>query len=194
MKVISGKLRGHLVTKSSIGPNVRPTSEKVRGAIFSSVNSFISLESVRILDLYGGTGAMGIEGISRGAEYACFVETDRNTFLSLQENLNRLGIYSVTKSVCRSAEKFIALGNADRPKYGLVIIDPPYAKHPGVKILELLKENEFLEDGAIIVVESGAKFDMSNQAVEFSLLRNKVYGDTSVWIYRYELSVTSELD
>ena len=151
VRVIAGTARGRGL-KSPKGESVRPTSDKVRGALFSILLSRRRIEGVAVLDLFAGTGALGIEALSRGAGRAVFVEKDTRTAKIVEENLVLTGLVERAQVIRADAERLDlpALGRFD-----FVFADPPYAlvqKSRAVAALEAL-----LADGAVAIVEHDVK-------------------------------------
>ncbi len=163
----------------------RPTSSKVREAIFSTLNHALSgFTDLRILDLFAGSGACAIESISRGASEALAVEKDSRAIQTIKSNAQNLGITSL-RTLAMDALSAVG-GEAKFGKFDLVFIDPPYSVKDEVisQLLEQLAQG-WLTDGAIVVVEraKSSSFNYPVKLVEFS---KKVYGDTSVWYGQYE--------
>lgn len=147
VRVIAGSARGRQL-KSPKGTSVRPTSDKVRGAIFSILLSRRELEGAAVLDLFAGTGALGIEALSRGAASAVFLEKDSRTAAVTAENVTLTGFESVSKVVRGDAERFdlSTLGRFD-----VVFVDPPYAIVPRSRAIAGLAG--VLAEGGVAVVE-----------------------------------------
>ena len=178
MRVIAGALGGRRL-KAPPGRTTRPTSDRVKEALFALLGD---LAGARALDLYAGAGGLGIEAISRGAARAVFIERDRRAVRTLRENLDSLGLGSERAEV-RAADVLAAL-RAARTRaetYDLVFIDPPYrrASDLGHELSLLLPS--LLEPEARIVVESDRRAPLQLQA---HLERERTYGDTSIKIHR----------
>jgi 16S rRNA (guanine966-N2)-methyltransferase len=178
MRVIAGRLGGR-VLKAPKGRMTRPTSEKVREALFSALGT---IEGAEVLDLFAGTGALGIEAISRGAKKAVFVERDGSALGALQENLQALRIESSEAEV-RRGDAFGALRTARRREetYDLVFIDPPYrrAHDWGPELSAVLPS--MLRPAARVVVESDRRAPLE---LQLEVLQQRRYSDTSITIYR----------
>ena len=119
MRVVSGELRGRRI-ESPVGDATRPTTDKVREAVFNALGSAGILDGATVLDLFAGTGAMGIEALSRGAQRCVFVERDRNALVTLHRNIESLGLAERSEIVQGDA-----LGAASRDA-DVLIADPPY--------------------------------------------------------------------
>ncbi|MEE9400935.1 MAG: RsmD family RNA methyltransferase, partial [Dehalococcoidia bacterium] len=122
MRVIAGKAKGHSL-KSLRGSAIRPTSDLIRGAIFSMLET-VATDWSRVLDLYAGTGALGIEALSRGAEWADFVEKKPRLCALIKENLESTGFAAQGAVYCVSAAKALSILDGE---YGILFMDPPYA-------------------------------------------------------------------
>jgi 16S rRNA (guanine966-N2)-methyltransferase len=178
MRVIAGRLGGR-VLKAPKGRRTRPTSDKVREALFSALGA---IEGAEVLDLFAGTGALGIEAISRGAKRAVFVERDGSALGALEENLRALRIESSEAEV-RRGDALEALRTARRREetYDLVFIDPPYRQAPdwGPELSAMLPS--MLRPAARVVVESDRRAPLE---LQLELLQQRRYGDTSITIHR----------
>jgi len=176
MRVVGGKLRSRSIT----GPKsqaVRPTSDRSREALFNIlVHAYGDpVTAARVLDLFAGTGALGIEAISRGAAYALFVDDGVEARSLLRGNVETLGLGGVTRIFRRDATK---LGPAHPVEpFDLVFLDPPYGKGLAEKALASAREGGWLKPQALIVVEEAA--DAGFKAPEgFEALERRTYDDT----------------
>ncbi|HVY44643.1 MAG TPA: 16S rRNA (guanine(966)-N(2))-methyltransferase RsmD, partial [Minicystis sp.] len=124
MRVIAGALGGRRLVAPP-GRATRPTSDRVREAVFSALGD---VEGAVVLDLFAGTGALGIEALSRGAAHATFVENARASLAALRENLAALGLGATSSVIAQPAARAVAsLAGAPGPAFDLVLVDPPYA-------------------------------------------------------------------
>jgi 16S rRNA (guanine966-N2)-methyltransferase len=179
MRVIAGKYGGRRL-RSPRGRATRPTSERVREALFSMLGE---LEGAVVLDLFAGTGALAIEALSRGAARAVLVERDARALAALRANLTELGVQAAQAEV-RRGEALAALRNASerRETYDLVFVDPPY-RHAGVLGRELgAALPPLLAPGARVVWESDRRTEPPALPLEVQLRRT--YGDTAITIHR----------
>src|SRR5688500_13537138 len=151
MRVIAGSARGRKL-KTPKGDAVRPTSDKVRGAIFSILLARRPLEGATVLDLFAGTGALGIEALSRGAKTAVFVEKDSRTAALIEENLAATGFTERGRVIRVDAERF-PLG--DLPPFDFVFADPPYALVQESRAVAAM--GPLLATGGIALVEHDVK-------------------------------------
>lgn len=177
MRVIAGSLGGRRL-KAPPGRGTRPTSDRVREAIFSILGE---LDGERVLDLFAGTGALGIEALSRGAASAVFVERDVRAAGVLRENLGALGLGRDRAEIRRSDAIAALRTAAERAElYDLILIDPPYGDAPrlGGRLSALLPA--LLAPNARIVAESDRRGALE---LEAPILTKRRYGDTSITIH-----------
>lgn len=180
MRVIAGRLGGRRL-KAPRGRVTRPTSDRVREALFSTLGE---LDGASVLDLFAGTGALGIEALSRGAARAVFVERDAGATRTLAENLRNLGIASEQAEVRRGdVPAVLRSARAREETYDLVFIDPPYghAHDWGPELSAILPS--LLRPTARVVVESDRRAPLE---LDVELEQDRRYGDTSIRIHRYQ--------
>ncbi|MFZ0766477.1 16S rRNA (guanine(966)-N(2))-methyltransferase RsmD [Bradyrhizobium sp.] len=176
MRVVGGRLKGRNLASPS-SRDIRPTADRLREAIFNIlIHAYDDpIEEARVLDLFAGTGALGIEAISRGAKFALFVDNGAEARALMRDNVETLGLGGVTKVYRRDATD---LGPAHPMEpFSLVFIDPPYAKGLADKALVSLRDGGWLTPGALVVVEE-AKAAAFKAAEGFSELERRAYDDT----------------
>ena len=183
MRIVGGKYRHRLIVFPDDMAHTRPTKDRIREAIFSAIGD---ISDYRALDLYAGSGAMGIEALSRGASHVTFVDVSALAVKTVSENLNSLKVdkkeYEILKTTDVSAvESFKAKNN----KFDLVFLDPPYEKGEYEKIVDLLLSNNLLSDKAILVLESNRPVKLEN--VDYQKNKEYHYGDIMVFIYWRQL-------
>lgn len=179
MRVIAGRAKGHRL-RGPPSRGTRPTSDLVRGAVFSALDS-MGADLRRALDLYAGSGALGIEALSRGAEWCDFVERDGRACASIRENLAKTGFQEQAKVHRGSAER--VLERLEGP-YTLVLADPPYA-HGASPTLERLTESGLAVAGStILVLEHSSREEGPDRLTGLSRVRTLRHGDSAVSIYR----------
>jgi 16S rRNA (guanine966-N2)-methyltransferase len=187
---ISGGIHRSRVLASPRGSSTRPTSDRVREALFSILESRGALAGARVIDFYAGTGALGLEALSRGADFATFVESDRRALEALGRNIETLRERKRTRvlpqPVLRAATTLANDGAT------LVFFDPPYAdvaRGDGVaKLLDEVTARSVVRDGATLVLEHASRDDFQ---VKTPLLREtdaRTYGDTTLKFYLYTLA------
>lgn len=163
---MSGELGGRKLT-SPEGEDTRPTSERVREAIFNSLFSLDAIDDARVLDAFAGSGALGIEALSRGAVHTTFVETGHRALAALRDNLDTLGLVGRSTVVPADAHGVLARGEA----FDLVLLDPPYGYDEWPALLGAMPA------GALIVIESDREIEVPE---EWVVHRVKHYGGTVV--------------
>ncbi|HUS30407.1 MAG TPA: 16S rRNA (guanine(966)-N(2))-methyltransferase RsmD [Kofleriaceae bacterium] len=179
MRIVGGDLRGR-VLQAPAGMDTRPTSEKVREAIFNILPDVTGLE---VLDLFAGSGALGLEALSRGAEFATFVEKSRGAATVLKDNIAKLGLANQTKVVTGDAIALSAKPLAQRP-YMLVFLDPPYKSDLAVRAAKSLSTHRLLTDDAIVVIEHDRIHAPPDQLESLLRTDERKYGDTMVSFFR----------
>lgn len=178
IRIGAGKHKG-LFLKVPQSKNTRPTMDKVRQAIFSAIKDK-SVNAV-VLDLFAGSGSMGIEAISRGAKKCYFIDRDRNTFKTLKENVLSLKEQE-DKFALFLTDYRLFLKKSRGVRFDLVFLDPPYRFTIDADIIRYLMENEMLEEGAVIVSEQ----DYPNESIDGLSMKEYRYGQKHVAIYKKE--------
>ena len=178
MRVITGKARG-INLKTPDGMATRPTADRVKEALFSIIQ--YDIPSARILDLFAGTGQLGIEALSRGAVSAIFVDEREEACRLVRENLKRTKLESGAKVIRSDYMQF--LKNC-REKFDIILLDPPYAEVFLENSLNLITEIDILQSGGIIVTERPADKELPWEFPGYSRSRDYKYGKTLITIYR----------
>ena len=179
-RIIAGAARGRRL-KAPAGEQTRPTSDRVREALFSSLDSHLgSLAGLRFLDLYAGSGAVGLEARSRGAAAVTLVEQDRRTATLIRENVRTLG-FSEVEVVAGSVARVLA--TAPRTAYDVVFLDPPYSLGDDRVRADLgaLVAQGWLADGAVVVVERSTRSGDVVWPEGLLAARYRRYGETTLW-------------
>lgn len=158
---------------------VRPTADRVKEAVFSAISSRIDLAGVRVLDLFAGSGALGIEALSRGAARATFVERDRKTCRVLVENLDACGFKPQSEVLTRSVLGAIGQLGESSSAFDLILIDPPYADRVLGDVLAEIDRGGVAAPGAVVVAEHGEDEEVED-AGDLRLTRTRRYGSTCV--------------
>jgi 16S rRNA (guanine966-N2)-methyltransferase len=176
-RIVAGSLGGRRLVVPPKG--TRPTSERVREAMFSTITSRLSLDGARVLDLYAGSGALGIEALSRGAGYALFVESNRRAAAVLSENLAALGLREA--HVVAVSAQALAARPPDEP-FDLLLADPPYALSGESLsgVLSSLNGAGWLAPGALLAVERPARSAELAWPEGVEPVTTRRYGDTLV--------------
>lgn len=178
MRVIGGDARGRTL-KAPRGLRTRPTSDLLRGAIFSMLAA-MQVQPARVLDLYAGTGALGIEALSRGCERADFVERDRLACDAIRDNLRRADFGARARVLCMPVAR--ALPRLEGA-YDLVFLDPPYADRGAASLLDSPAARALLTEEAMIVYEHSRRDSPPENLGGLPLQRTRSHGSASVSFY-----------
>jgi 16S rRNA (guanine(966)-N(2))-methyltransferase RsmD len=182
MRVTGGKIRGtHLKTLPR--RSIRPTTSVVRQAIFSLLDNSTA-NWRRVLDLYAGTGALGIEALSRRAEWVDFVDYRRSCCDIIRANLERIGELQRAHIYCCSVSK--ALGFLEN-SYDIILIDPPYSDPSTDNLLINIAKSNLLRENSTIVLCHANRFPLNSDYDGLHLVRQRRYGDTFIFIYQKEV-------
>ena len=177
MRIIAGQFRGRAlatVGKGDRGAHLRPTADRVRESLFSILAHLDVIDGARVLDLFAGTGALGLEALSRGAGHVSFVDDGRVAGGLIRKNINLTGSAGQTDLIRRDATR---LGdNSDAP-FDLVFLDPPYGKGLGLRALEAAGSGNWLTTEALIVCEESTPLPVP---AGFTLQDRRKYGSTHV--------------
>ena len=174
MRVISGTAGGRQL-KSLPGDAVRPTADHVKEALFNILQ--FDLEGRRVLDLFGGTGQLGIEALSRGAREAVFTDQSKNSVSLIRENLKRCGM----KAPVLQTDALSYLNRGE--KFDIIFIDPPYDAGLYAPVLERINAVDNLTEGGIIIVEARASEALPAMKAPYRMLREKKYGSVKIGLY-----------
>lgn len=185
-RIVAGAARGRRL-RVPPGTTTRPTSDRVREALFSSLESLLDgLDGARVLDLYAGSGALGLEALSRGATHVTFIENDARAVRTIKANVAAVGLPGATV-VQGPVERVLATGdgNADERPYDLVMADPPYAlgeSELGAVLARLTAG--WLAAEAVVVVERDRRGEPVRWPDGLNGLRERAYGETVLWYGR----------
>ncbi len=185
MRIVAGQYGGRRLEVSK-GHDIRPTSDKVRGAIFNALEAMGVVRGARALDCFCGTGALGLEALSRGAEFCTFIDKDKRSLALARENVETLGAEEHSAFILRDALRFKVVEHT--PKYSLAFLDPPYRKELISPVLQGLGEGRCFDTGAVIVMESERGYAPSLSG-SFTVHSTKIYGDTQVQFVIYNAEV-----
>ncbi|SFT56617.1 16S rRNA (guanine(966)-N(2))-methyltransferase RsmD [Sedimentitalea nanhaiensis] len=182
MRIVAGTFRGRTlasVGKGDMGAHLRPTTDRVRESLFNVLTQTGAIPQARVLDLFAGTGALGLEALSRGASHVTFVETGRVAMDLIRKNIALTGSAGQTGLSRRDA---VRLGPNPEAPYDLVFLDPPYGKGMGEKALALAAQGDWIAPRALIVWEENAPMPAP---AGFLLRDRRKYGDTHVTILEW---------
>lgn len=180
MRVITGKARG-VVLKTPTGMATRPTSDRVKEALFSIIQ--FEIPAAKVLDLFGGTGQLGIEALSRDAESAVFVDERQDACGLIRENLRRTGLEKRANVVCSD---YLAYLKRCKEKFHIIFLDPPYAEVFLENALKMITEIDILQSGGIIVLERPLGKELALEFPGYHRSRDYKYGNTLLTLYRKE--------
>jgi 16S rRNA (guanine(966)-N(2))-methyltransferase RsmD len=180
MRVITGKARG-VKLKTPDGMATRPTADRVKEALFSVIN--FDIPGANVLDLFGGTGQLGIEALSRGANHATFVDESDKACLLIKENLRRTKLEQQGR-VVRS--DYLSFLRNNKGQYDIIFLDPPYAEVFLENALKCITEIDILRSGGIIVCERPLDKELPWQYSGYSRSKDYKYGKTLITLYRKE--------
>jgi 16S rRNA (guanine966-N2)-methyltransferase len=192
MRIIAGTYRSRLL-KSAKGLTLRPTSDYLRETLFNVLGAGIS--DSRFLDLFAGTGAVGIEALSRGASHVTFIENHAATAALLRQNLESLKIMSGVSVISADALRGLQTLQAKRkpggPGYDYVFLDPPYAAASEyTRVLQHLASSDILSPGAIVIVECRKTLDLPESYGALQRVRALRHGDSALSFYREAISTS----
>ncbi|MFL6163044.1 MAG: 16S rRNA (guanine(966)-N(2))-methyltransferase RsmD [Jatrophihabitantaceae bacterium] len=181
-RIVGGLARGRRLAVPPL--RTRPTSDRAREALFNTLRGELEIAGARVLDLYAGSGAVGLEALSRGAAAAVFVESDRRAAAVLADNVAALSLPGATIRRL-TAESYLAAAGADEP-FDLVFADPPYAMPAGsvVSMLHLLVSHDWLAPEAVVVLERSAREPEPDWPVEIKPIKHRRYGEGCLWYGR----------
>jgi 16S rRNA (guanine966-N2)-methyltransferase len=180
VRIVAGDHRGRTLFVPD-GSHVRPTSDRVREALFNILeHSIRPPRGAKVLDLFAGSGALGLEALSRGAEFVLFVDDHADSRAAVRRNIEALGATGHTKLYRRDATKLGPLPKGVPGPFNLVFLDPPYDKGLVPLAVASATEGKWLSPNALLVIECGA-----NETLEldgFKIVDQRVYGDTSLYL------------
>ncbi|MCJ0904867.1 16S rRNA (guanine(966)-N(2))-methyltransferase RsmD [Rhodococcus sp. SRB_17] len=185
-RIIAGLAGGRRLRVPPVG--TRPTSDRVREALFSALEARIDLDGCAVLDLFAGSGALGLEALSRGAEHVMLVESDAKAAAVIKDNMATV---SLTGAVLRAAPVAAVVSGPSAREYDIVIADPPYAitDEAVISMLENLRSNKWVGEGTIVVLERSSRSPETAWPEGFEAVKAKKYGEA-----RIELATCYGLD
>jgi 16S rRNA (guanine966-N2)-methyltransferase len=183
MRIVAGKFRGAQI-EAPKGLATRPTSDRVRQALFNVLEHGapdFDFDGARVLDLFAGSGALGLEALSRGARFCVFIEEGTEARASIRRNVEKLGLTGATKIWRRDATKLGGAGTLQ--PFDLIFCDPPYGKGLGEPAIAAAVEGGWVKQGAIAVLEERADLEVA-WPPPFAEIDRRRYGDTAIAIAR----------
>ena len=182
MRIIAGQNRGRKL-KAVPGMNTRPTADRVKEAVFSSIEGM--LYGCRVLDVFSGTGNIALEAVSRGASEAVLLEKNKEALKVIKENVDVCGHNKCTVIGGDSMESLNLLGKKKK-QFDLIYIDPPYKSDLYQMTLKKIEEKSLLADDGIIIMECAKNASLYTKNSIFFIYKEKTYGDTSVVYLKYK--------
>ncbi|MEZ5891985.1 MAG: 16S rRNA (guanine(966)-N(2))-methyltransferase RsmD [Parvularculaceae bacterium] len=186
MRIIGGKFRGRTIVAPK-GLVSRPTADRTRESLFNILSSRgdFSFEGARVIDLFAGSGALGFEAMSRGAEWCLFVETDAAARGAIRDNAEALALFGVTRIHRRSATDLGRKPAGVGPPFNLAFLDAPYRKDLTAPAMDALSKGDWLAKGALVIAEQG---EDETPAVAEGFVEDdrRRYGAAQIGIYIYE--------
>lgn len=174
LTITAGAHRGR---RLRVPPGIRPTTDRVRAALFDALQG---PPPARVLDLFAGSGALGIEALSRGADYVCFIERSRRAVAAIRQNLDMLDLRNRAEVVTGDARRTALARGAP---FGLVFADPPYADNPWEALFSALGAPGLLEDDAVVVSETSSRSGAPPAPSGWHCLKERRHGDTTFAIF-----------
>ena len=178
MRVITGKARG-ISLKTPDGMLTRPTADRVKEALFSIIQ--FEIPGARVLDLFGGTGQLGIEALSRGAASAVFVDSREDACRLIRENLKRTKLETYGKVVKMDYLQYL---QHCKEKFEIIILDPPYAEVFLENAIKSISEIDILQSGGIIIAERPLEKELPWEFAGYTRSKDYKYGNTLLTVYR----------
>lgn len=173
MRVIAGSAK-RISLKTPEGLKTRPTTDRIKETLFSMIQ--FDLIQCNFLDLFSGSGSIGIEALSRGAEKCTFVERDKEALQCIQENLKKTDLADRSKVLAKNVEE--ALTTLEPQSYHIIFMDPPYANEEVTKTLDCIWENDVLAEDGYIIVEHGS--DTVVKTSKFNIMKTKEFRTTTM--------------
>jgi 16S rRNA (guanine966-N2)-methyltransferase len=183
-RIVAGRLGGRRLAVPP-GRDVRPTSDRAREALFGTVGSMLDLTGARVLDLYAGSGAVGLEALSRGAAHALLVEADARAAATITANIQTLGLTASATLVRDKVERFLDGAPPGGTTYDLVFADPPYAL-PDAAVAALLERvgSAWVSEDAVVVIERASRGAGPAWPASLRPTKQRRYGEGTLWYGR----------
>ena len=186
MRIIGGKYARRIIRTPKNLP-VRPTTDLAKESLFNILGHKLDFHDKNVLDLFAGTGAFGVEALSRGAESVFFIDIDSDSISVLKDNIKSISLENHTRILKWDPTKNLNCLRSWRPAFNLVFMDPPYNKNLIAATLQNLHNSEYMESGTRIVVEHSRQEPIPKDKEPFILLDQRRYGKTLVSFFNYVL-------
>ncbi|MDP4092677.1 MAG: 16S rRNA (guanine(966)-N(2))-methyltransferase RsmD [Bacillota bacterium] len=181
LRVISGSARGHKL-KTPKGLSTRPTTDRVKESVFNIISAYI--EDADILDLFSGTGSLGIEALSRGAHRGVFVDESRECYGIIKDNLIHTKLNDNAEVFTNDCVSAVKLLGERKMQFNIIFMDPPYSKNLVEVALNSIEKNDIIKFSGLIVAEHRSTDIVPESAGKLVLVRRKEYGETAVSFYK----------
>ncbi len=182
MRITGGQYRGRIINVPK-GKDIRPTSDKVRQAVFNSLLQYGLPQDAQVLDMFCGTGVLGLEALSRGAQFCTFIDKDRNSVRCAEQDIAALDVNAQCKTICKDSTKLGERALNYLPA-NLAFLDPPYRQNLVLPALMSAVKQGWLAADALCVIEAETGTEIFVPEV-FTMVKRKKYGDTQIVICRY---------
>ena len=182
VRVIAGTAKGRLL-KAVPGIGTRPTTDKVKEAIFSMIGPYF--DGGLGLDLFAGTGGLGIEALSRGLDRVIFIDMEKTSIQVIEDNLKTLGFKDQAEVYRNEAQRALQVLSKRGLKFDLIFLDPPYSMKQVDELLLQMQQMDMIQDQATVLVEHDAKHVYPDEIGRFKVRKRTNYGETAVAIYLY---------
>ena len=191
MRIIGGTAKGRRLqtppkstAKRTGRPVIRPTADRAREALFSIIGS--EVENGEVLDLFAGTGALGLEALSRGARSAVFVDKNSQSIKLIQKNIELCGFSDKSSIIKRDLAKSLSFLEKILPgkEFSIIFIDPPYKNGLSLSMIKELSSGALLASSGLVIVEDDADIELPRSMGLLTLIDQRQYGDTGFWLYR----------
>jgi 16S rRNA (guanine966-N2)-methyltransferase len=189
MRVVSGNYKGRQL-KAVPGVTTRPTTDKVKEAIFNMVGPYF--DGGIALDLFAGSGGLGIEALSRGIERCIFVDREAKAIQTIHKNLEACHAVDASEVYRNDAERALKAIIKRELKFRLIFLDPPYKQQKLKTLINAVSENDLLQQGGFIVTEHGSDIQLPEEIHQLIQLKHETYGMSSITIFGYKSSIEEE--
>ncbi|GIN83823.1 methyltransferase [Heyndrickxia sporothermodurans] len=183
MRVISGSKKG-LALKAVPGNQTRPTTDKVKEAIFNMIGPYFNDGTG--LDLFAGSGGLGIEGLSRGLEKVIFVDRDNSAFQTVKSNIHACGFEEQSELYRNDSERALKAIIKRKIHFDVIFLDPPYKKQKLVSLIELINKENLLNESGCVVCEHSSDIQLPDKVGNLTLIKKAEYGIIGISIYRLD--------
>ncbi|WP_427338566.1 16S rRNA (guanine(966)-N(2))-methyltransferase RsmD [Caloranaerobacter sp. DY30410] len=180
MRVITGTAKGHKL-KVPKGLSIRPTTDRIKESLFNILGN--DLEDSVVLDLFAGSGSIGIEFLSRGAKECYFIDNSIISIKTIKENLIKTNLIAKSYVYKNTVERAIKKLGARGIKFDYIFMDPPYEKGLVIPTLEIIAAENLLKEEGIIIIEHESSLDLLNEIISFVKVRENNYGNTKITFY-----------